>query len=290
MSTDPNLPDRDFPNASLPDLFREADSRATSVLDAQHIIRLSKRRRLPGRIAVGSVVSLAVIGVGVAGVNGLNALSPGTTAISGSAESFESADAPAADSPTSDSDSGSGAAGSPDTDASAGSEVPSAGGFGEQTILGAPANKLNLCGGTVAEVAPSESGLELSVEFPDASVGSASVSGTATLTNTGDDPVSGYASPTPAITLSQDGVVIWHSNGPTIMSIADINLAPGESMVFAASFTPSVCAVEDDLGESFRETLPVASAGQYQVSAALDVSGDLGTELVTGPASTVTLR
>jgi len=61
-------------------------------------------------------------------------------------------------------------------------------------------------------------------------------------------------------------------------------------MSYPASFTPVVCGVEDDLGDSFRDALPAASPGEYTVSAALDVSGDLGTELVTGPASTITLR
>jgi hypothetical protein len=252
---------------NLSDLFRATESPASSSLDAHQIIRRSKRRRLPSRIAVGSLVSLSVIGIGIASVNGIAALSPGVTASSGSAESLESADAPATD-----------------------SGDASEGGFDAPGIMRAPAEKLNLCGGAVAEVAPSQSGLQLTVDFPDADTGSTSVSGTATLTNTGATVVTGYSGATPAVTLSRDGTVVWHSNGPTILSIVDITLAPGESMTYPASFTPVVCDVEDDITESFRDTLPAASPGEYQLSAALDVSGDAGTELVTGPSSTITLH
>jgi hypothetical protein len=261
----------DSANSALSSLFRTSEPPALSRLDADDVIRRSRRRRLPRRIGVGSLVSLAVVGIGVAGITSAGGFAPGGTtsadssSISGSAESAEAFDNGTMD------------YGSTNPEDSAG-------------ISRAPADKINLCGGALAEVAPSASGLQLTVEFADAAVGSTSVMGTATLTNTGTAPVSGYSGATPAITLSQDGIVTWHSNGPTIMSIVDVALAPGESMTYAASFTPVVCAVEDDLGESFRDTLPAASPGEYQLSAALDVFGDNGTELVTGPATTITLR
>ena len=48
-------------------------------------------------------------------------------------------------------------------------------------------------------------------------------------------------------------------------------------------------AVEDDTAEAFRSDLPAAPAGQYQVSAAIDLMGEFDADLVTGPAQTVTL-
>jgi len=74
------------------------------------------------------------------------------------------------------------------------------------------------------------------------------------------------------------------------MVAVDVNLAPGESMVYPATFSPVVCGVEDDMGEGFREDLPAVPAGDYQVSALLDLSGDASVELISGPAATVTLR
>jgi len=120
-------------------------------------------------------------------------------------------------------------------------------------------------------------------------VGASSVDGIVTMTNEGTETVSGTTASSAAITLSQDGIVLWHSNGPTNMMAAVVDLAPGESMEYAASFVPVVCTVDDDLAESFRDDLPAAPAGEYQVSAAIDLSTDSSAELITGPASTITL-
>ena len=156
-------------------------------------------------------------------------------------------------------------------------------------IKRAPADRLNLCTGTLAEVAPSVSGLVLSVSFPDAAAGSDSVTGTVTMTNAGTATVTGYTAASPAITLSQDSVVLWHSNGPMIELARDVALAPGESIEYSAAFSPVVCDIEDDTTESFRSGLPAAPRGQYQVSAAIDLMGDFEADLVTGPAQTITL-
>jgi hypothetical protein len=102
--------------------------------------------------------------------------------------------------------------------------------------------------------------------------------------------VTGYTAASPAITLAQNGVVIWHSNGPMIEMAREVTLAPGESLDYAAAFSPVICGVEDDLGESFRDGLPEAPAGDYQVSAAIDLMGDFNADLITGPSQTITLR
>jgi hypothetical protein len=251
---------------NLRDMFRAGagPTAGGSGIDTAAVIRRAKRRRLPARVGIGGVFVLAIGGLGVAGLQGLNTVQP--TSLVGST---------AADSPTTEQ-------GPPSDDSVMGASE----GAG---IKRAPADRLNLCGGTVADVAPSPTGLVLTVEFPDATVGAMNVTGTATLTNTGSQPITGYTSATPAITLAQNGIVLWYSNGPTIMMARDVNLAPGESIDFEASFVPVVCGVEDDSAEAFRTDLPAAPAGEYQVSAAADVMVGDALELVTGPAQTVRL-
>lgn len=254
-------------------------------LDTQEIIRRSKRRRLPRTIGTGLVSTLAIVGLGIAGVSGLAAFpftgaSSSDSAVSSEAatddftsDSQENADSFIYDAPNYDS--------SPLTES------------GESMPPTVPAEKLNLCGAPLAEAAPSATGLQLTVDFPTADAGSASVTGTVTLTNAGTGIITGTTPATPIITLSQNNVVIWHSNGPTIMMITEVNLSPGESLTYPASFTPVVCGPEDDSGESFRNDLPPAPAGSYEVSAAIDLtltSSPSASELITGPRFPVVLR
>jgi hypothetical protein len=156
----------------------------------------------------------------------------------------------------------------------------------------APAEKLNLCSAPVAEVAPAENGLVLTVEPVTASAGDHGIPTIVTMTNTGSAPVSGTTGGRPAMTLSKGGVTLWHTNGPQTMIAIPVELAPGESLQYAASFEPVRCGVEDDAGESFREDLPEVGAGVYQLSAAIDFTRNDGSfiDLVTGPAVRVTLN
>jgi hypothetical protein len=248
---------------NLHHLFSSAES-PTQRIDVASVIRRSKARRLPKQIGAGGVFTLAIGGIGLAGIQGIVSLQSNSTSSAGAP-----AQPPGAV-----------------TDNSKGQEATS----GDGLIKRAPAEKINLCGGMLAEVAPSQSGLLLTSTFPDAAAGSTAVEGTVTMTNTGSVPVSGYTAGSPAITLSRDGIVLWHSNGPTTMIAREISLAPGESAEYQASFAPVICSTEDDEGESFRSDLPPAPAGEYQVSAAIDLSSDGGVDLVTGPLDTVTLR
>jgi len=241
---------------------------ALGQIDLARVLGRSSRRRVAQKVAVGGVTTLAVAGIGVAGFTGIRGLTPTTTAGSAS-----SANAPE----TKGDSSTSGLA--PDT----GSKR-------------APAEKINLCGGTLAEVAPNANGLVLTTSFPDADASADRISGTVTLTNTGTEHITGTSAASPAITLSKDGIVLWHSNGPMIAMAAVVDLAPGASMTYRAMFQPITCGSEDDRADSFRDDLPHVAAGEYQVSAALDLSRQgadgsfLSTDLVTGPVSTVTLR
>ncbi len=166
-----------------------------------------------------------------------------------------------------------------------------AGGTGEVALDRVPAEKLNLCSAPVAEVDPAENGLVLTVEPVTASAGDHGIPTIVTMTNTGTAPVSGTTGGRPAMTLSKGGVTLWHSNGPQTMIAVPVELAPGETLQYPATFEPVRCGVEDDLAESFRDDLPEVGAGVYQLSAAIDFTRNDGSfiDLVTGPAVRVTL-
>jgi len=222
-------------------------------------------RSLGAKIAAGSVITLAVGGLIAASVLGIGSLvRPAASAAQ--ADAGTTGEVPAPDTAT----------------------APASG----TDITRAPADHINLCTGTLAEVAPSESGLELTVHFPgSAKAGTDPIDGTVTLTNNGADTVAGYTAASPALTLSKDGIVLWHTNGAMIDLARDVNLAPGESFDYETSFTPVVCTVDDDLAElGFAEDLPAAHAGEYKLSAMIDLLGDSAADLISGPASTITLK
>lgn len=233
-----------------------------NTLDAAAIVRRSRARRLPRQIAAGGVSALALAGVAVLSVQTL-AVQPGAPTSMSAGSAAEQSDA------------------APETFA----------------IKRAPAEKVNLCTGALAEVAGSAYGLRLDVVAPTtASVGSQPVPVTVRLTNTSDREVVGSTAASPAITLSQDGIVLWHSNGPAIMSLVTVELSPGESLDYSAEVTPVRCGVDDDLAESFRTDLPAVEPGTYALSALIDFTPDpsMGSpttelDLVAGPLAPLTL-
>jgi len=241
---------------------------APGALDATTVIARTRARRRPRQLLAGTVGALAIVGVSVLAIQ----VSQVGFVHSTSMVAESDADAPAAES-------------------GAGSASDS-GGTESDAIKRAPAEKLNLCGGELSEVAPSVSGLQLDVLFPAVAATGETVQGMVRLTNLGAATVGGSTAATPSITVSRGGLVLWHSNGPMIMSAALVDLAPGESMEYAASFEPMRCEVEDDLAESFRDALPALPAGEYQLTAAIDFSpADGGTlDLVTGPPAGIVLQ
>ena len=259
--------------SDLKKMFRETGP-SLGQIDISLVLRRSSRRRVAQRVAVGSATTLAVAGIGVAGFTGIRGLGPSTG--SGSASSAAAPDANRPDANR--------------LEATGGSTATEGG------LTRAPAEKINLCGGALAKVAPNASGLVLTTSFEPADAAADRVSGTVTLTNSGSEHITGTSAATPTIVLSKDGIVLWHSNGPVAAIGAIVDLAPGASMTYQASFQPVTCAVEDDSTVSFRDNLPHVAAGAHQVSAALDLSREnadgsfLSTDLVTGPTSEVTLR
>ena len=241
-------------------LFADKGNEGLGSIDTAAVIRRSKRRRLPAQLATGAAAVLALGGVGVVGFQALGQNAPVAETASLRSESIT------------------------DGEASGGSDA-----YAQADELRS-AESLNFCTYPLAEVTPAPSGLELTVDFPTAKVGADYVEGTVLLTNNGTETVTGYSAATPAITVSQNGIVTWHSNGAMIAVAIEVDLKPGESMEYAASFTPVACGVEDDGDAGFREKLPALPAGDYDVSAAIDIVGPASTELVTGPTETVTLR
>lgn len=248
--------------SDLRDLFEK--SSAPNTLNADRIIAKSRARRLPKQVGAGLVSTLAVAGIFVVAIN----------------TSSLTSDAPA---PMSMEQSDS-AGGASDTQ--------------ESIIKRAPADRINLCTAPVADVAASVYGLQLDVQFPaTAPIGTAPVEGTVRMTNVSAAHVVGTTAASPAITLSQNGVVQWHSNGPMIMSVVNVDLEPGQSIEYPASFTPVKCDVEDDTAEAFRADLPALHAGDYELSALIDFSADESIitdgvtylDLVSGPRSPITL-
>lgn len=249
---------------TLRSLFAD-DGEPVAPIDTSRVIRRSRARRRPAQLVVGGVATLAVVGIAAIGVQSLQ-------------PSFMTATSTSSESGLADENSL-----FSDEDLSADDVSPA-------DLKRAPADRLNLCGGPLAEVAPSATGLVLTASFPEAVAGAARVDGTVTMTNTGTARVSGFTAGSPAITLSSDGIVLWHSNGPTTMVAVTVDLEPGESLDYPASFAPVACGVEDDAAEAFRDDLPSVPAGVYTVTAAVDLQSDGPVELVTGPPAEVVLR
>jgi len=256
-------------------------------IDLDAVLRRSRARRRPRVIAAAVVSSLAVIGIVV----------PVSISIAGTRSATSLFDAGAASAPRSAPQSSGGPVhlGGESTNGSdaSGSGASGAGG----SIKRAPADKINLCTGAVATPAPADDGLVLTVAPVDAAASARDIPVTVTLTNTGTQRVTGSLSPFPALTLSRDGIVLWHSNGPVPSLAQEIDLAPGATTSFDTTFQPVVCGVTDDEQESFRTGLPAAGPGSYQLSAALDMTpatadanGQIAAVLVTGPTSPVTLH
>lgn len=238
-------------------------------IDVDAVLRRVRRRRRPRVMLVGAAGVLAAAAIIVP----VSVSALGSSVVGGASSSADTAAAPESE--------------SADASGAAGDSTFSSG----EGIKRAPADKLNLCTGTLAEVAPAESGLVLSVAPVDAAATDSGITATVTLTNTGTARVTGTTSSSPALTFSRDGVTLWHSNGPQTMMAVVVDLEPGASLQYSAAFEPAVCSVDDDVADSFSPGLPAAGPGTYGLSAAVDLLTDGGvSELVTGPVTPITLR
>ena len=244
-------------------------------IDLDAVLRRSRARRRPRRLAVAAASVLAVAGVVVPVTIGVAAGHPSTLSAGSAASSTSDGSAPGEKAPEVAAE---GAAGG--------------GASGGAAIDRAPADKINLGGGALSEPSPAPNGLVLTVQPVDATTASRDIPVTVTLTNTGTRRLVGSTLAGPAITLSRDGIVLWHSNGPAPMIAVSVDLEPGASMRYAASFEPLVCGVADDAGPSFRDGLPPTAPGVYRLSAAIDFtpSDGSGSVLVAGPTASAILH
>jgi hypothetical protein len=255
---------------------RPADDGRNARLDAATIIRRSRRRRLPRQIGAGGVLTLAVAGISVASVTGLKTLGPNVFGAPGAAQSSV--------------DSGGVAP------ADEGAEQPQ---DAARDIISA--DGINRCGDTVAAVPANRFGLVLTPRFPaEAPATGAPVAGSVTLSNTGTHSIAGTTTVSPSVTISEDGVVVWHTSYQPAGTA--LNLAPGQSVELPATFTPVRCTAQDDRPDGFRAGLPALAPGQYRISVLLGIygvaldnsssqpSGGDGSELVTGDSVPITLE
>lgn len=241
----------------LRNALRGAD--APNHLDASRVVARAKARRAPRQAGGILLGALALTGVGVLTVQTL----PVTPPVAETAMVAEDG---------------------------------SAGGAEVSDAKRAPAEKLNLCESPVADIVPSASGLELTVEFPDRAATGGPIDGVVRMTNTSAERVRGTTAAVPAITVARDGITVWHSNGPMILSLVVVDLGPGESLEYRASFEPVLCTAADE-ADGFPPGLPALDAGTYELSAAIDFAWEdppadapALADLVTGPRSTIVLE
>jgi hypothetical protein len=244
--------------------FREGTS-PRGEIDVDAVLRRARARRRPKAVlaGAGSVLAIAAIAVPAVLTSSGGTGAGGSTVVAGDGLAPEAA---------------------PDTGL--------AGGDADQAMMErAPAERLNLCGAPVAEQVPSAMGLVITVAPVTASAAERGIPITVTLTNAGDERVTGTTGGRPAVTFARDGVTLWHTNGPQDLIARVVDLAPGQSMSYAAVFEPVVCAPQDDAAEAFRADLPPAGPGDYTLSAAIDVTSEDGAtiEQVTGPPAAATL-
>ncbi|MHA6668854.1 hypothetical protein ACX3O0_08280 [Homoserinimonas sp. A447] len=244
-------------DAELRSLFHDAAfhnaAAPVASLDAAAIIRRSKRRRLPQQVGAGSVLTLAVAGIGVASLNGLQGLAP-----MGASQTM--ADAPASESSE---ESGQGADGA----------VPwmDSGTSLRQTSCDVP-----VADGRVDEA------LEITPVFSTVAPTGEAVVGTLNLTNTGSLRIVGVAA-NPTVTLVRHGERILYSDRGATETRVD--LAPGESISLSFSFDAFQCDAEGGA------TGAALEAGAYTLSAEVELRPDAGpSRLVSGPVSAITLR
>lgn len=243
-------------------LQREAAGAGTPELDTGRLVHRSKARRLPRQLAAGGALTLAVLGLGVGAATGIRLLGP-TPEMSSAGGGAEATDE------------GAGTLSEPEQES--GGDAAGGGASSDGTQL-APAYKINACGGMLGSV-PEDglTGVGVALDFPDEAGVDDTVRGTVEVTNDTGEPLRGVMSEVAATTLSQDGVVVWHT--PRMDRTLPVDLAPGATTTLEASFEPRVCSTEDDARESFRPNLPKVQPGGYDVSVAFDIERDDGSVL-----------
>lgn len=188
-------------------LLRSDDSRTNGRIDADAVIRRSRRRRgtkLAGLTTAWVLAGTLVIGGGVAGVR-LLATGSSSTGASSSAAGGAAPDA-----------------------------APPAKDAADPT-----------CGSAAPATTITADGLSASVTIAGASDPGSTLTATVTLTNTGTARVAASVEQ-PRGAMVRDGVVTWRSPVVPTVAPRPINLAPGESTSFPVTIVADECTVGDD--------------------------------------------
>lgn len=250
----------------LRDLF--ASERVSHSIDPKRVIARSRSRRIPRQIGAAAVGALAIAGISVLGVQTITQQQQ--TASDSATTMQESSPSGAGDSEAFDSQKA----------------------LEPKEIV--PDIETGVCGGPVAEAAPSDSGLLLQVEFPAVSpVDASEVAGNIRVTNVTSERITGWTG-IGMMTLSQDATVVWSFYGPVANVAYGLDLEPGESTDFPTAFTPARCDAGDVLNLPNPGDWEPIPAGQYDLTGTISYSPETGgfpeyTSLVSDPA-TITLE
>lgn len=238
----------DDPNGIRDGLKRAADGAAPRAIDLDAVLTASRARRRSGRTAVvgagSAAATLLAVGGLVMGLQGTGLLS--TTA--GSDSDSDSDSASIAESPMQ-------------------AREESADGFASDASL-APPEKVNPCGAPVAKATDAAAGsLSVAVE-PIAVVSTGRVgSARVTVTNPGPATVAGEVRIAPAMTIADDGVTVWHSNGAVSPATIPVALTPGESIQLEGLVEAVSCTAAEETAEAFPPGLAPLTPGAYGVTA-----------------------
>lgn len=253
--------------SELRDAFRSSATITTTGIDTDAVLRKVRARRIPKQLALSSLSVLAIVGVATFGITTLPSLLPGQNAASDTATMATAPESAAGDT------------------------------AGEDQAKFAEARRANVnsCGTPTVMIGPDPSGLVLTINFPGSPpAGDTEVVGSVSLTNSGTTPVSGTTALSPTITVSRDGITVWHSHGEIPSAVRQISLEPGQSYRYDAYFTSEECGPDDEVDGQFRDDLPPLTAGAYEVSAQLIFvpdDADAGESiLVGGPPKDIRLH
>lgn len=254
--------------ADLRARLRERSGEPGQAIDVADVLRRARRRRLSRQIGLGAGATLAAASIVFGGIAGLGSFGPlGSFGGNAASQSSTAEDAPAQD--------------------TTGQDTTGQDTSGEQTDLqgeaapslsvpgSSPADRVNLCGATIADIAPNRAGLTVVPEFAASPVG-VSGTGTVALTNTGPARLSGTVRGAPAIAIARDGIVLWHSTGGAAVQATAFDLGPGETLRLGVGFDPVLCTVADDGGATLPDGLPSLPSGDYAVAVVLEVVIDGG--------------
>jgi hypothetical protein len=248
-------------------LHRAADAATPRPIDVDAVLAASRGRRRARRTAVLGVTATVAVLLAAGGIAiTVNQLGP--NAASDSALTAES-----------------GADSVPEASS------PGAGGDDASGRLAAP-ERVNLCGAPVAAATDaSRSGLVVAVQPPAGLAPGATGAARVTVTNAGPSTVVGRIRVAPALTVADDGITRWHTNGVVSDDSLPVNLEPGASVELEGPITAASCSEGDELGEAFADDLPTLAPGEYAVSAiVVFVDGATGAiDYLISPLSPVTI-